>query len=584
LISKKASFLLLKKMSSNDRYLNVQYGTLIAEVDITGISRLGGVKSAIKRELGEAIPVAGALIQLYTNSNRNQLITDLDDITPEKAPHYYQKLTQGGSCVVLGTSPPPSRQPTQTDLGSTFATASPSLLTFWTAFRNYSKPLEENTAVHFPENVFILGKESIGSSIYIRPCYPRLLEIALSIVEYVETRHLIILGNPGIGKTYFGYFLLLHLARSGATVIYETCLERGLMYLLSPNGVKEGSLQEFRPYLRSPTTFYIVDGMEPLHVDAKTILLTSLCKDIWHRFSKTSCALRYMPVWSREELHSCRSLLFPSLQEELVENLYLKWGGIARYVLKYARDPDQQALLNEALDISNIDSVVESFGGSGQKADASSRLIHRSVIDGFHGGPYQFASAYVVDQIYNRVYAKDRNHLIRFLSASQGIGNTGQLRGVLFEKYAHTVIAKGGSFKIRDLNTNEESTLHLPIGLSTSFFSNNPQVQDLATNCYFRPISETFESVDSFIKPNLLFQMTGAKNHPCKQTGLRDVLTILGNPSKPQLYFVVPPDRFASFKYQSYQGTDGKVLKQKGIVANVKKLSQFVLTFDLSSQ
>jgi hypothetical protein len=78
--------------------------------------------------------------------------------------------------------------------------------------------------------------------------------------------------------------------------------------------------------------------------------------------------------------------------------------------------------------------------------------------------------------------------------------------------------------------------------------------------------------------------MTGAKDHPCKQTGLRDVLNILDNPSNPVLYFVVPPDRFDTFTYQSYHGTDGKVLSQKSIVANVKKLSQSVLTFELSSQ
>lgn len=425
-------------MNIDDRYLNVQYGTLIAEVDITGISRLGGVKSAIKRELGEAIPVAAALIQLYTSNNKDQLITDLDDITLAKTPQYYQKLNQGGSCVVIGISPPPSRQPTQTDLGSKFATASPTLLNFWTAFTNYSYPLEENTAVQLPENVFILGKESIGSSLYIRPCYPKLLETTLSIVESVETRHLIILGNPGIGKTYFGYFLLLHLARSGATVVYESFLE-GCLYLLSPDGVKEGSRKDFRPYLRSPTTFYVVDGMAPVDVDAKTILLSSLRREIWHQFSKNSCTLRYMPVWSKEELYSCRSTLFSSIPEELVENLYLKWGGIARYVLKYARDPDQQALLSEAMNISNIDSVVESLGGSGAKADASSRLIHRSVSDGFHSGPYQFASAFVADEIYSRVYVKDRDHLFRFLSATQGIGETGQLRGTLFEKHAHTV-------------------------------------------------------------------------------------------------------------------------------------------------
>ena len=156
-----------------------------------------------------------------------------------------------------------------------------------------------------------------------------------------------------------------------------------------------------------------------------------------------------MPVWSKAELFSCRSMIFSSIPEAVVKNLYLKWGDIARYVLKHALVKEQQALLNEALDISNIDSVLESFGGSGAKADASSRLIHRSVRDGFHGGPYQFASAFVVDEIYSRVYVKDRDHLIRFLSATQGIGETGQLRGTLFEKHAHTVISKGGSFKIR---------------------------------------------------------------------------------------------------------------------------------------
>jgi hypothetical protein len=78
--------------------------------------------------------------------------------------------------------------------------------------------------------------------------------------------------------------------------------------------------------------------------------------------------------------------------------------------------------------------------------------------------------------------------------------------------------------------------------------------------------------------------MTCAKAHPCKQTGLLDILKILGNPLNPELYFVVPPDRFASFKYQKYHGTDGKVLSQKDIDANVEKLSQFVLTFELWSQ
>ena len=80
-----------------EKYLNVQYNTLTAEVNITGISRLGGVQDAIKAKLGEAIPVSAALIQLYT-SNRDQLITTwaLFNLLPQ------EYFTKGGSCVVIG--------------------------------------------------------------------------------------------------------------------------------------------------------------------------------------------------------------------------------------------------------------------------------------------------------------------------------------------------------------------------------------------------------------------------------------------------------------------------------------------------
>ena len=51
------------------RFLNVQYDSLIAEVDITGFSRLSEVKIAIKEAF--SIEVGYGLIQLYTNSNKD---------------------------------------------------------------------------------------------------------------------------------------------------------------------------------------------------------------------------------------------------------------------------------------------------------------------------------------------------------------------------------------------------------------------------------------------------------------------------------------------------------------------------------
>jgi hypothetical protein len=259
------------------------------------------------------------------------------------------------------------------------------LLKFWDAFRNYSDPIKQYKLIELPAGVFILGNPLIGSSIYVRPCYPKLLEMSLSIVasEKHKTRHLIILGTSGIGKTYFGYFILLHLASAGATVVYESGTEASL-YLFTPSSVKEGSRQDFLEYLRSPTTYYIVDAAQPLNVPAKTILITSNRREIWYQFSKTSCTLRYMPVWANKEVHICRSLMYPSLSEKFVENLYSKWGGIPRYVLSYALDKVQQALLYAALDTSNAITVLESFGDFSEESDA---LIHRSVTEDFRKGP-----------------------------------------------------------------------------------------------------------------------------------------------------------------------------------------------------
>ncbi|KAJ3307751.1 hypothetical protein HDV04_002613 [Boothiomyces sp. JEL0838] len=559
------------------RFLNVEYNGVKAEIDVTDAERLGQVQLAIKEMYGEDISAPPYRIQLFQPlNNQDKQISDLDEITDD----FFMKLTKGGRSLVIHTAPSPNQPDEESKTSKELIK---NVTAFWNAFSNHSGAIEANSVIHLPSSVFILGEANLGSSLFIRPCYPKLLEIALSILQCDDTRHLIILGNPGIGKTYFGYFLLLHLARSGATVVYERGATKTRI-LFTPNGISIGEKNAFRNILYSSQTFYIVDARKPIDVNARTILLSSLRREIWHEFSKGACTIRYMPVWTRDEILSCRSVLYPTISEELVLALYSKWGGIARYVLSRATEDAQQSLLEHALDRSNVNSVLESIGRSDEKGEVSSRLIHLSVTDDFQSGPYLFASTYVADEMYTRAYGNNRNLLIRFLSASEGIGDTGQLRGVLFERHAHEILSKGGQFRTRNLQNGQETQLHLPNNLTTFLYSmNNPDFQ-AATNCYFHPRSKSFESVDSFIKPNLLFQMTIAKDHPCKQSGLQSALEILGYPSDPVLYFVVPPDRFETFQYQNYCGKDGKVLSQNFVYNTVKKISQYVLTFDLYSQ
>lgn len=96
--------------------------------------------------------------------------------------------------------------------------------------------------------------------------HPKLLDTCLQIIEIPKTPHLVILGSPDISKRFFGYVLLLHLARLGTTVICERGKDKK-RYLFFPNSIMIGNLTHHHPYLIMAGTFYVVD------VAAKTILL-----------------------------------------------------------------------------------------------------------------------------------------------------------------------------------------------------------------------------------------------------------------------------------------------------------------------
>ena len=106
-------------------------------------------------------------------------------------------------------------------------------------------------------------------------------------------------------------------------------------------------------------TFYLVDGVEPSHCDANTILVTSPRKEIWHKyFQRNGAKFLCMPVWTEEEIYRCRDLLYSTTPVETVEKRFYKWGGVARYVLRYAKDKAKQKVLKEAIGQADLKLIV----------------------------------------------------------------------------------------------------------------------------------------------------------------------------------------------------------------------------------
>ncbi|RIA82528.1 hypothetical protein C1645_835225 [Glomus cerebriforme] len=61
--------------------------------------------------------------------------------------------------------------------------------------------------------------------------------------------------------------------------------------------------------------------------------------------------IRIMPAWTWEEIEYCRHMIFSHLKKKAVWQLYLKWGGIPRYVLQNAQNNLMQLKLQQAIDI-----------------------------------------------------------------------------------------------------------------------------------------------------------------------------------------------------------------------------------------
>src|SRR6185312_3206361 len=68
---------------------------------------------------------------------------------------------------------------------------------------------DEDMFLSLPTGIFFCGENDRGSSLLIRRCYHHLVHV---IFTDNVTRRWRITGTPGIGKTFFGYYLIFLLA------------------------------------------------------------------------------------------------------------------------------------------------------------------------------------------------------------------------------------------------------------------------------------------------------------------------------------------------------------------------------------
>ena len=442
------------------------------------------------------------------------------------------------------------------------------------------------------DGAFWFGNHLLGSRLMVRSCYTELYSLMQKPQHTLLLHNWIVTGNPGIGKTFFSGYAMWATARQGRMVVWEPPPPgHGERYLLRPDGTViagRAADHSFADVLSDPETLFVADSHGPTLVRARTLIVTSPRKSVYHEYYKQhSPNLCYMPVWTLDELLACRRGCYPQLSEAAVADQFGIWGGVPREVLFTAPMAARQAFINQAIDACNVEACVLAVGQIHGPDDIAHRAIHIMVVD---DGTYltprlRFASEYVASKLLDRFATHERSRVLNFLRAAEVEGSVTGLRGHLFKHWAHRTIAAGGTFRMRDLRTGNETRIILP-RLATEVFLTLSALA-VQPGRYYRPWQRNLAAVDALALPlngpALLLQMTVGSTHPTKAAGVEAVLEQLHPGTTVSLVFAVTENQYDDFEEQVFVGQDNRHLPANARLQLLTAIPQFVLLVPLFS-
>lgn len=206
-------------------------------------------------------------------------------------------------------------------------------------------------------------------TILLRDCYSNLSKLVHAKLSNHSTGDVLIGGSTGIGKSIFGFLLLLEFVGEGKIVMYA---HKTRKYIIVPKNVVREQLQALQTALRTighqPIAQYgVYDVSHPDTVSAslleipKLTYIQDLTEDIRARVTKVGLARRviiastssrqlkglnsldglltlYMPLWTLEELSQVRVCdpIYSETPETRMLTRFDKYGGIIRFVLEFS--------------------------------------------------------------------------------------------------------------------------------------------------------------------------------------------------------------------------------------------------------
>lgn len=464
-----------------------------------------------------------------------------------------------------------------------------------------------------PTNTYLFGDDQNPSQLYIREEWLYFINRCENI--WNKKKNVIILGTPGIGKTQFIAYLMYHLIHKHSTCcfVYQTedsilCIkyvqkQLTMIYTTPDNqSIVNHSVYE---ELLDPRTYYMLDGLCPKRVDikARIILVSSPKAQRWRQFSKhEKVRTTVMKPWEYDELVDARNILGIDIELAVLEERFRILGRTFRNVLtNYSNDDedtDPIKVVDTAIKQCDVQQTINSNGEQvGSHEQASSILIHLIPHESrnYHDTMYTFATHYVGTHVLKKLQQQYAEHYKSMLRHAGSNLMFSTMTGRIFEEVAHGILAAGGIFQIRLLTNKKRgrpsnqvnqqqvkrslgnqsqtaagdpeefsvnshtTTLRSTLTLDCSGITEINNIDQVGqyvngnTSKYMLPVSKSFESIDSMVFPNQLFQMTVNESHGINVSGLLKVIRGLDQDIQHyNIYMVVPEYKFENYPAQSY--------------------------------
>ncbi len=451
----------------------------------------------------------------------------------------------------------------------------------------------EENVLNFHSSVQLQDLANSISKIMIRKCYYSLYEIILNCLNKTENdlSKILITGTSGIGKSIFGYYLIYRFLNPIRTeekkklnIVYSSQYTNGFYFYDYAKGTSK--LMKQLDELEIPQdTLVIVDGDEKygaMLINRSTILISSPRSMHYNSFLKVCNAIYFMPVWELDEILDCRNKMFECLDLQSVKRLFLKYGGVPRYILQklvYFSEEILKEELDSAICLADYKSVCNSIGEHDKDDGISSNFLH-IYVKNFEKKRIVFASEYVKNTFIHKVLVVHKQDLALLLQQENKLST---VKGEIFEHFGHFTLKQEGEYDFKCIySANSVSSIttnkfKMMKSQNSFIFDKIPSKSDFK-NGYYIPANRYYPAIDSFAFPNQLYNFTLMAKHTCivcKE--VKELIHLMATSSNQflEFFYFVSQKNYDTFEFDfNYSKNKPRNEKQTDFDIRIKELEE----------